>query len=240
MMVTTETRTLARHPWSPAPGRIRRWLARRRAPRSPTPRRGFPPRAAWVLALVLAPLWAALDGLSPRVAAAQEGAESEPAATVTDLRRGADRILGVWETEPEDDGQWARVRIQRCSDAYCGEIVWLSEPLVTEAESPEEAGQVKLDVNNPDEELRNRPILGLELMWGFRYEDRMWKDGRIYDPKSGKTYRCELRLAEGGDLLKVRGFVKVAFIKVGRTTEWTRYEQAGGDSPGASKPTTPR
>jgi uncharacterized protein (DUF2147 family) len=62
-------------------------------------------------------------------------------------------------------------------------------------------------------------------MHSFRYDDGKWKDGRIYDPKSGKEYRCELKLTQGGEVLEVRGFIKVAFVKLGRTTAWTRYTQ---------------
>ena len=131
-------------------------------------------------------------------------------------------VLGLWETAREDDGQWSRVEIFPCGDRYCGKIVWLSEPLVTEQEDPGQAGEVRLDVNNPDQELRARRILGLELMHSFRFDDGKWKDGRIYDPRNGKTYRSEMKLAENG-VLEVRGFVKVAFVKLGRTTKWTRY-----------------
>jgi len=134
-------------------------------------------------------------------------------------------VVGIWKTATEDDGEWSRVEIFPCEDRYCGKIVWLSEPLVTEQEDPDRAGDVKLDVNNPDEELRGRGILGLELMHSFRYDDGKWKDGRIYDPKNGKEYRCELKLTEDGEVLEVRGFIKVAFVKLGRTTAWTRYAQ---------------
>ena len=64
--------------------------------------------------------------------------------------------------------------------------------------------------------------MGLELMHSFRADDGKWKDGRIYDPDNGKTYRSELTLAADGQVLKVRGYVKIAFVKVGRTTEWSR------------------
>ena len=141
-----------------------------------------------------------------------------------------DGVMGIWETEPEDDGQWSRIEIQRCAEdasRFCGSIVWLSEPLVTEGENPTEAGNPKLDANNPEEALRDRRILGLPLMHSFQFDDGKWKDGRIYDPKSGKTYRCEIQLADEGQRLDVRGFVKVAFVSVGRTTQWTRYVDDG-------------
>jgi uncharacterized protein (DUF2147 family) len=143
---------------------------------------------------------------------------------------GPEAVLGTWETAREDDGQWSRVQIRRCAsdgERFCGSIVWLSEPLVTAADDPARVGETKLDVNNPDERLRDRPILGLELMHSFRYDEGKWKDGRIYDPKSGKTYRCEMQLTEDGRTLRVRGFIKVAFAKVGRTTEWTRFVEDG-------------
>lgn len=35
------------------------------------------------------------------------------------------------------------------------------------------------------------------------YEDGIWKNGRIYDPKTGKDYKTELRLK--GNTLELRG-----------------------------------
>jgi uncharacterized protein (DUF2147 family) len=49
--------------------------------------------------------------------------------------------------------------------------------------------------------------------------DGAWSDGTIYDPSSGRTYRCELRL-DGDDRLRLRGYVGVSWL--GRTTRWVR------------------
>ena len=136
-----------------------------------------------------------------------------------------DAILGFWETEPTGDER-SRIEIYRCEDRYCGRIVWLSDPLVTEAGKFGEVGTTKRDYKNPDEEIRGRPIEGLELMHSFRFDDEKWKDGRIYDPENGKTYRCEIALHEDRAVLKVRGYIKVGFVKLGRTTEWTRVSAA--------------
>ena len=70
--------------------------------------------------------------------------------------------------------------------------------------------------------------MGLELMHSFRIDDGKWKDGRIYDPDNGKTYRSELTLTDDGQVLKVRGYVRIAFVNIGRTTEWTRVLDTGG------------
>lgn len=130
---------------------------------------------------------------------------------------GADAILGLWETAPTDKGH-ARVEIRVADGVYRGRIVWLSEPEFPAGDP--QAGEPKVDRLNPDPEVRGRPILGLPLMEGFRYEgDRVWKGGRIYDPETGKTYRSNIRLDEDGSL-KVRGFVGISLL--GRTTVWVR------------------
>jgi uncharacterized protein (DUF2147 family) len=76
------------------------------------------------------------------------------------------------------------------------------------------------DTQNPDPDLRNRALLGLEILQGFSYDgDGRWSGGEIYDPNSGKTYRCNLTLVDT-NTLKVRGFIGIALI--GRTETWVR------------------
>ena len=82
-------------------------------------------------------------------------------------------------------------------------------------------GKQKVDRENPDPSLRARPIQNLVILWGFKYSgDNVWEDGRIYDPKEGKTYKCKMTL--DGDRLKIRGFIGVSLI--GRTNVWTRVK----------------
>ncbi len=45
-------------------------------------------------------------------------------------------------------------------------------------------------------------------------------DGEILDPENGTTYRCKIRLEEGGHKLVVRGYVGVALF--GRSQSWER------------------
>jgi uncharacterized protein (DUF2147 family) len=68
--------------------------------------------------------------------------------------------------------------------------------------------------------VRNRPIIGLTNVWGFTYKgDGVWEDGKIYDPKNGKTYDCVIKLKDN-NTLSVRGYIGVTLI--GRTDLWTR------------------
>jgi uncharacterized protein (DUF2147 family) len=78
----------------------------------------------------------------------------------------------------------------------------------------------RTDVHNPDPGLRNRPLVGLRIFAGFRHDgDGEWSGGTIYDPNSGNTYRCTLRLVDE-NTLKVRGYIGIPLI--GRTETWTR------------------
>jgi uncharacterized protein (DUF2147 family) len=131
-----------------------------------------------------------------------------------------DAIVGIWATDPEGGGGQAHVEITRTGDLYSGKIVWLDEPLYTAEDEDGEKGQPKVDKNNPDEALQSRPIMGLELMSGFKYDGKgTWKKGTIYDPDNGKTYKCKLKLGDDGEL-NVRGYIGLSMI--GRTSRWTR------------------
>jgi len=122
----------------------------------------------------------------------------------------ADELLGIWLNHEKD----AHVKIYKCGEEYCGKIVWLK--------NPEEDGAPKKDKHNPDESLQSRPLKGLDILSGFRFDkDKKWEDGKIYNPREGKTYSCYLKILDDGRL-KVRGFVGVSLI--GKTNYWTRIE----------------
>jgi len=129
-------------------------------------------------------------------------------------------ITGTWLVEDGD----ARVAVAPCGESVCGTIVWLAEPHA-------ENGDEKLDIHNPDERLRGRRVMGLEIFRAARpagRKDEMWR-GTVYDPKIGKTYTCNAELREDGTRLKIRGYVGLSLF--GRTTYWTRVEAAPGQEP---------
>ena len=79
------------------------------------------------------------------------------------------------------------------------------------------------DEKNPDPALRGRPLTGLELFAGFAWDgDGRWTGGTIYDPNSGRTYRCIITWVDE-NTLKVRGYVGVPML--GRTDTWTRVPE---------------
>ncbi len=127
-----------------------------------------------------------------------------------DSIREDDRILGLWLTADAK----AHVEVDTASESYCGKIVWLKEP--------EKNGKPVVDDQNPDEQLRSRPVLGLEIMRGFVYDgDNSWVDGRVYDPESGNEYRGKLELVDE-NTMELRGYVLIPLF--GRTETWTRVK----------------
>jgi uncharacterized protein (DUF2147 family) len=122
----------------------------------------------------------------------------------------ADPIEGFWY----NDEKTAKVQIYKAKDTkFYGKIAWLKEP--------NENGKPKVDGKNPDKAKRTQPIMGLMLLKGFeKDEDNVYTDGKIYDPKNGKTYDCKLTLK--GNALDIRGYVGMPAF--GRTTTFTRAD----------------
>lgn len=123
----------------------------------------------------------------------------------------ADAVEGVWLSA--DGSGW--IKIELGADGPVGSI----------AGSPDDSGErtpSDKDVLNPDPALRDRLLLGLTIMDGFADAgEGRWKNGRIYDPNSGKTYKCKLTLIDQ-NTLELRGYIGISFL--GRTETWTRRE----------------
>ncbi len=119
--------------------------------------------------------------------------------------------LGRWYAE----GGAAQVEIRPCDDQLCGRVVWLRSPW-------DESGCELRDRYNPDTTLRDRSVLGLEILSGLAKSpggDGVWRGGAIYDPASGRTYSCHAEL-DGPDRLELRGYFGIPLL--GRTTHWFR------------------
>ena len=94
-----------------------------------------------------------------------------------------------------------------------GKITWMKYP-------NDENGNPKTDPLNPNEELRERPRMGMVMMNSFSYQgDNVWDNGQLYDPKKGKTYSGKCTLKDE-NTLDLRGYIGFSFI--GRSSTWTR------------------
>lgn len=71
-------------------------------------------------------------------------------------------------------------------------------------------------------ERKDKPIVGMAILWGLKKEGDAWTGGEILDPKNGKIYKCKITLSEDGKTLNVRGFIGISLI--GRSQTWLRQE----------------
>ncbi|MDH3337595.1 MAG: DUF2147 domain-containing protein [Gammaproteobacteria bacterium] len=124
---------------------------------------------------------------------------------------GQGDVAGRW-LSGDGDG-W--IEIQLVGDSLTGMIA--GSPNTRPGDPP------RYDDKNPDPDLRDRPLDGMVIMRGFKYVgDGRWTGGTIYDPNSGKTYKCTLTQVDA-DTLKVRGYIGVSLF--GRSDTWTRASQ---------------
>lgn len=117
--------------------------------------------------------------------------------------QGTAGVVGYWQ---EPGG--SVLHIAPCGDAVCATLAKISK------DAPG-----TMDGHNPDPKLRDRPLCGLTIGTGFKLQgpDKA-DDGRLYDPKSGKTYQGTMR--SEGDVLHLRGYIGMKAF--GRSEDWAR------------------
>ena len=124
-------------------------------------------------------------------------------------------VLGYWKTIDDETGKpKSIVEIFKDNDIFKAKIVELINPDEPNPVCKECSGDKK-----------DKPVAGLEIMWDMKETEKNaeWSDGKILDPKNGKTYKCRLRLKEDGQKLEVRGFI--GFSLIGRSQMWLREEK---------------
>lgn len=109
-------------------------------------------------------------------------------------------FAGYWRTPDR-----SVIEIKPCPNAatLCGYLVFTREP--------------GTDQMNPDQALRKRSLCGLPLLELGRWDNGVWRDGNVYDPESGKTYKAALRKREGK--LYLRAYIGTEVF--GETETWT-------------------
>ena len=114
----------------------------------------------------------------------------------------ADRILGTYLSENKS----GKVEVTKQNGKYIGTLVW------TVVEGAK-------DEKNPDASLRKRTLKGVVILKDMTYDNGIWKNGTIYDPESGNTYKATIKLKSDGNLT-LRGYIGVPAL--GRNSVWTR------------------
>ncbi|MCZ6708870.1 MAG: DUF2147 domain-containing protein [Gammaproteobacteria bacterium] len=117
-------------------------------------------------------------------------------------------------------GRWADERsileISEQDGYLSARVIAMDDPVYREGEAFGPVGAARLDNLNPDEAKRQQPILGIELLLEYRFENDRWQ-GQIYDAESGNVYSSNMRVNRGGEL-QMRGYIGIPMF--GRTAKF--------------------
>ena len=106
-------------------------------------------------------------------------------------------IFGYWLTSG------SIVKIENCNNLVCGKIITV---FVEDEIDPNSV----LDKNNKNKSLRDRTLVGVDLLSEFQInnqDQKTFKGGKIYDPRSGRIYNSNLYYKPSGNL-KVEGCLR--------------------------------
>jgi uncharacterized protein (DUF2147 family) len=112
----------------------------------------------------------------------------------------------------------ANIRVAQCNGSMWGVVAWEKEP----------GGR---DTNNPDVSKKNRPTLGMPILFDMKKKPGadQW-EGQVYNAKDGQLYSSTIAPI-GTDQLEIRGCV-LGFLCGGET--WTRVAPPIPSSPANS------
>lgn len=111
-----------------------------------------------------------------------------------------DAILGKWISEKGN----LILEVYKYNSEFRARAVWHN------TKSPSDEWK---DQNNPNPLLRNRKLLGTDMVTQLHYNpnSNQWEDGIIYDPTSGKSWES-VAWMPNANLLKVKGYWMMKFF----------------------------
>ncbi len=113
-------------------------------------------------------------------------------------------IVGKWMSTQKN----LIVEVYRENKEFKAKVIWfhdknvLARPIAT-----------RTDHRNPDETLRSRKLLGMDILQDLQYnpDSNRWEDGLIYDPLSGREWSSVAYINDHGQL-NVKGYWHFEFI----------------------------
>ncbi|MGZ3236648.1 MAG: DUF2147 domain-containing protein [Burkholderiaceae bacterium] len=122
--------------------------------------------------------------------------------------------VGLWKTLSDKKGEAeSLVRIIEVNGEFQGKVETIFSP-------PAPTSNPLCDQCKG--ELKDKPIIGMKILTGLHRKGDEFTGGTILDPDEGETYKCTLRLIDGGTKLEVRGYIGISLF--GRTQTWLRQD----------------
>ena len=115
-----------------------------------------------------------------------------------------DAIVGQWMSVQGN----VKVQVYKEGEEYKAKVLWFKD-----TDDKSKPMHTRTDEHNPDPKLRQRKIIGMQVLSKMRYNPKSerWEDGKIYDAKTGKEWSSVAYLNNAG-LLYLKGFWQFEFI----------------------------
>ena len=128
----------------------------------------------------------------------------------------ADHVLGKWLATDHS----VAVEVYRSKGEYKAKVIWFDQ-----RRGSGKPMHTRTDYANPDPKLRDRKIIGMQILEGLVYnsKEHLWEHGKIYDASSGRLWDSSAHITENG-LLKVRGYWRLKWI--GKTMNFKKTNNA--------------
>ncbi|MET4082628.1 uncharacterized protein (DUF2147 family) [Pedobacter sp. UYP30] len=113
-------------------------------------------------------------------------------------------ILGKWMSTQKN----LIVNVYKEGNEFRAKVAWFSDK-----DNPAKPMASRTDWRNPDENLQQRKLLGMDILKDLQYnpDSKRWEDGQIYDPLSGREWSSVVYFDDQGHL-KVKGYWHFEFI----------------------------
>lgn len=119
-------------------------------------------------------------------------------------------ICGFWYTDKE----LSIIEIFESSPGiYSGVTHWIKEPIIVDKKDPN-YGKPVFD------KYTGLPISETTILKNIKFDGESQWDGNVYDPTSGKTYKCNIKLSDDNTTLNMKGYAGIQIL--GKTVHWKR------------------
>lgn len=123
----------------------------------------------------------------------------------------AQSVIGKWYSVDPDDQKETIIELYLKEGKLFGKVVALLQD--------EDKNKT---CNKCPGEFKGKPLLGMEILQGFSFENNIWTKGVILVPKTGREYKCNISIDDKQRLV-IRGYI--GFSLFGRSTYWYRADK---------------
>ncbi len=115
--------------------------------------------------------------------------------------------VGQWKTIDDQSGKpKSIVQISEDNGVLTGRIVELLE------------GAAEKTCSKCEGDLKDKPLVGMKILWGLKKQGDEWTDGKVFNPTDGGIYTSTVKLTDDGKTLDVTG----QWMFFSRQQKWRR------------------